>query len=144
MVVCPFGHCVVCPSIYEFRLPLWYLQTLIHLLLLTRVTLRVLLGKCVLLTLSEHLSSQPPVFMWGSYCRIFISLCSVLPTIVFMFTLFFPLFCLFLRFMIKTFLLKMQGRRCRVCSHWIYNYLCNQCLSLLKLRVRISLIVRCT
>ena len=25
---CPFGHCVVCPSIYGFRLPLWNLQTL--------------------------------------------------------------------------------------------------------------------
>ena len=26
---CPFcGHCVVCPSIYGFWLPLWYLQTL--------------------------------------------------------------------------------------------------------------------
>jgi hypothetical protein len=24
-----FGHCVVCPSIYGFRLPLWYLQTLL-------------------------------------------------------------------------------------------------------------------
>ena len=23
-----FGHCVVCPSIYRFWLPLWYLQTL--------------------------------------------------------------------------------------------------------------------
>ena len=23
-----FRHCVVCPSIYRFRLPLWYLQTL--------------------------------------------------------------------------------------------------------------------
>ena len=27
---------------------------------------------------------------------------------------------------------------------WIYNYLCNQCLSLLKLWVRILLMVRCT
>jgi hypothetical protein len=28
---CPFyfGHCVVCPSIYRFWLPLWYLQTLL-------------------------------------------------------------------------------------------------------------------
>jgi hypothetical protein len=28
---CPFlfGHCVVCPSIYGFWLPLWYLQTLL-------------------------------------------------------------------------------------------------------------------
>ena len=31
-IVCPFvvfscGHCVVCPSIYSFWLPLWYLQT---------------------------------------------------------------------------------------------------------------------
>jgi hypothetical protein len=24
-----FGHCVVCPSIYGFWLPLWYLQTLL-------------------------------------------------------------------------------------------------------------------
>ena len=24
-----FGHCVVCPSIYEFWLPLWYIQTLL-------------------------------------------------------------------------------------------------------------------
>ena len=24
-----FGHCVVCPSIYRFWLPLWYLQTLL-------------------------------------------------------------------------------------------------------------------
>ena len=24
-----FGHCVVCPTIYWFRLPLWYLQTLL-------------------------------------------------------------------------------------------------------------------
>jgi hypothetical protein len=24
-----FGHCVVCSSIYEFWLPLWYLQTLL-------------------------------------------------------------------------------------------------------------------
>jgi hypothetical protein len=23
-----FGHCAVCPSIYRFWLPLWYLQTL--------------------------------------------------------------------------------------------------------------------
>ena len=30
---CPFsfGHCVVCPSIYGFWLPLWYLQTLQYL-----------------------------------------------------------------------------------------------------------------
>ena len=29
--ICPFsfGHCVVCPSIYGFWLPLWYLQTLL-------------------------------------------------------------------------------------------------------------------
>jgi hypothetical protein len=29
---CPFsfGHCVVCPAIYEFWLPLWYLQTLLE------------------------------------------------------------------------------------------------------------------
>ena len=29
-VLCPFsfGHCIVCPSIYWFWLPLWYLQTL--------------------------------------------------------------------------------------------------------------------
>jgi hypothetical protein len=29
---CPFsfGHCVVCPSIYGFWLPLWYLQTLLQ------------------------------------------------------------------------------------------------------------------
>jgi hypothetical protein len=27
---------------------------------------------------------------------------------------------------------------------WIYNYLCNQCLSLLKLWVRISFMARCT
>jgi hypothetical protein len=26
-----FGHCVVCPSIYGFWLPLWYLQTLFNL-----------------------------------------------------------------------------------------------------------------
>jgi hypothetical protein len=28
---CPFsfGHCAVCPSIYGFWLPLWYLKTLI-------------------------------------------------------------------------------------------------------------------
>ena len=28
IVVCPFsfGHCVVCPSIYRFWIPLWYLQ----------------------------------------------------------------------------------------------------------------------
>ena len=25
---CPFGHCVVCSSIYGFLLPLWYLQAL--------------------------------------------------------------------------------------------------------------------
>ena len=25
-----FGHCVVCSSIYGFWLPLWYLQTLLH------------------------------------------------------------------------------------------------------------------
>ena len=25
-----FGHCVVCPSIYRFWLPLWYLQTLLE------------------------------------------------------------------------------------------------------------------
>ena len=25
-----FGHCVVCPSIYGFWLPLWYLQTLLE------------------------------------------------------------------------------------------------------------------
>ena len=24
------GNCVVCPSIYGFRLPLWYLQTLLQ------------------------------------------------------------------------------------------------------------------
>ena len=30
VVVCPFGHCVVCPSIYGFWLPLWYLQTLLY------------------------------------------------------------------------------------------------------------------
>ena len=24
-----FGHCIVCPSIYSFWLPLWYLQTLL-------------------------------------------------------------------------------------------------------------------
>ena len=30
-VLCPFscGHCIVCPSIYGFRLPLWYLQALL-------------------------------------------------------------------------------------------------------------------
>ena len=29
--LCPFyfGHCVVCPLIYSFRLPIWYLQTLL-------------------------------------------------------------------------------------------------------------------
>jgi len=27
---------------------------------------------------------------------------------------------------------------------WIYNYLCNQCISSLKLCVRIPLMVRCT
>jgi len=29
--VCPFsvGHCVFCPLIYRFWLPLWYLQTLL-------------------------------------------------------------------------------------------------------------------
>jgi hypothetical protein len=29
---CPFSfiYCVVCPSIYGFRLPLWYLQTLLR------------------------------------------------------------------------------------------------------------------
>ena len=31
-----------------------------------------------------------------------------------------------------------------VYGSWIYNYLCNQCLSALKLRVRIPLMVRCT
>ena len=25
-----FGHCIVCPSIYGFWLPLWYLQTILH------------------------------------------------------------------------------------------------------------------
>ena len=31
IVACPFSfdHCVVCPSIYGFWLPLWYLQTLL-------------------------------------------------------------------------------------------------------------------
>jgi hypothetical protein len=31
IVVCPFssGHCVVCPSIYGFWLPLWYIETLL-------------------------------------------------------------------------------------------------------------------
>jgi hypothetical protein len=24
-----FGHCVVCPLIYSFRLPIWYLETLL-------------------------------------------------------------------------------------------------------------------
>jgi hypothetical protein len=28
-----FGHCVVCPSIYGFWIPLWYLQTLLLILL---------------------------------------------------------------------------------------------------------------
>jgi hypothetical protein len=31
-----------------------------------------------------------------------------------------------------------------VVGSWIYNYLCNQCLSLIKLWVRILFIVRCT
>ena len=30
------------------------------------------------------------------------------------------------------------------CGSWIYNYLCNQCLSTLKLWVRIPFMVRCT
>jgi len=30
------------------------------------------------------------------------------------------------------------------CDGWIYNYLCNRCLSPLMLRVRISLRARCT
>ena len=30
---------------------------------------------------------------------------------------------------------KLGGRHCRECDSWIYNYLCNQCLSPLKLRV---------
>jgi len=44
-VFCTFsdGHCVVCPSsIYGFRLPLWYLQTRLALILLT-IVLSVLL-----------------------------------------------------------------------------------------------------
>jgi hypothetical protein len=35
-----FGHCDVCPSIYGFWLPLWYLQTL----LFTEILLKVALG----------------------------------------------------------------------------------------------------
>ena len=37
--VCPFyfGHCVVCPSIYGFWLPLWYLQTFLVLFILAIV-----------------------------------------------------------------------------------------------------------
>ena len=32
--VCPFCHCIVCPSpIYDFSLPLWYLQTFLILIL---------------------------------------------------------------------------------------------------------------
>jgi len=31
-----------------------------------------------------------------------------------------------------------------LCDGWIYNYLCNRCLSPLMLRVRISLRARCT
>jgi hypothetical protein len=32
--LCPlsFGHCVVCPSIYRFWLPIWYIQTLHNLM----------------------------------------------------------------------------------------------------------------
>jgi len=39
-----FGHCIVCPSsIYEFWLPLWYLQTLLIRLVLYQHTTEVLL-----------------------------------------------------------------------------------------------------
>ena len=66
-----FGHCVVCSSIYGFWLPIWYLQTLLLLLLgasmsfphswlitglVSRVTRWVPLMEQELLALQGHLS----------------------------------------------------------------------------------------
>jgi len=42
------------------------------------------------------------------------------------------------------FILMIPFLRGRSHCSWIYNYLCNQCLSRLKLWLRMPLMVRCT
>jgi hypothetical protein len=39
MIVCSFGHCIVCPSIYRFWLPFWYL--------LNSLTTNILIQLCI-------------------------------------------------------------------------------------------------
>ena len=54
----PFGHCVVCSSIYAFRLPLWYLQSL-HYPINGRI-----IRNCVFWLYSDYLSTIGNLVCW--------------------------------------------------------------------------------
>jgi hypothetical protein len=68
-----FGHCVSCPSIYRFWLPLWYLQTLL---------LGIVLSVFLRFTDSDYLFGIFKLFFWPLCCLSFFDLRILITSLV--------------------------------------------------------------